>query len=94
MMKNILFICTLTALLSACSESRLFKKEEQYTPLCTYFNPLDLDMNIETLMPYFVNYSTDWAKMGLRSHPMGHNGYFAIRFPCQWSFVRTTKNLI
>lgn len=39
-----------------------FKKEEQYTPLCTYFNPLDLDMNIETLMPYFVNYSTDWAK--------------------------------
>lgn len=70
MMKNILFICTLTALLSACSESRLFKKEEQYTPLCTYFNPLDLDMNIETLMPYFVNYSTDWAKMGLRSHPM------------------------
>ena len=56
MMKNILFICTLTALLSACSESRLFKKEEQYTPLCTYFNPLDLDMNIETLMPYFVNY--------------------------------------
>ena len=31
MMKNILFICTLTALLSACSESRLFKKEEQYT---------------------------------------------------------------
>ena len=77
MMKNILFICTLTALLSACSESRLFKKEEQYTPLCTPSNdrnPTESEytgkMDIKAYMPYFVNYSTDWAKMGLRSHPM------------------------
>ena len=27
------------------------------------------DMNAEHLMPYFVNYPTDWAKMGLRNYP-------------------------
>lgn len=41
-----------------------------YTPLYVYFNPLQLDMSMETLMPYFVNYPTDWAKMGLRNYPM------------------------
>lgn len=41
-----------------------------YTPLYVYFNPLQLDMSMETLMPYFVNYPTDWAKMGLRDYPM------------------------
>ena len=57
MMKNILFICTLTALLSACSESRLFKKEEQYTPLCTYFNPLDLDIvHADDVSPLTLKY--------------------------------------
>lgn len=33
-----------------------------YTPLHVYFNPLQLDMSMETLIPYFVNYPTDWAK--------------------------------
>lgn len=41
-----------------------------HTPLYVYFNPLQLDMSMETLMPYFVNYPTDWAKMGLRNYPM------------------------
>lgn len=41
-----------------------------YTPLYVYFNPLQLDMNVETLMSYFVNYPTDWEKMGLRGYPM------------------------
>lgn len=44
--------------------------DKPYTPLYVYFNPLQLDMNMETLMPYFVNYPTDWAKMGLRDYPM------------------------
>ena len=44
--------------------------DRPYTPLYVYFNPLQLDMSMETLMPYFVNYPTDWAKMGLRDYPM------------------------
>lgn len=44
--------------------------DKPYTPLYVYFNPLQLDMSMETLMPYFVNYPTDWAKMGLRDYPM------------------------
>lgn len=54
--------------LASCGDSG--KDDKPYTPLYVYFNPLDLDMNVETLMPYFVNYPTDKAKMGLRSHPM------------------------
>lgn len=46
------------------------ENDRQYTPLCIYFNPLKLDMKMENLMPYFVNYPTDLAKMGLRKHPM------------------------
>lgn len=44
--------------------------DKPHTPLYVYFNPLQLDMSMETLMPYFVNYPTDWAKMGLRNYPM------------------------
>lgn len=44
--------------------------DKPHTPLYVYFNPLQLDMSMETLMPYFVNYPTDWAKMGLRDYPM------------------------
>lgn len=45
-------------------------KDKPYTPLYVYFNPLELTMGTATLMPYFVNYATDCAKMGLRSYPM------------------------
>lgn len=43
--------------------------EKPYTPLSIYFNPLKLDMSVEMLMPYFVNYPSDWAKLGLKGFP-------------------------
>lgn len=55
--------------LTSCNQSSE-ENDKPYTPLYAYFNPLDLDMSMEKLMPYFVNYPSDWVKMGLRSHPM------------------------
>lgn len=64
---GLLYVLTLG--LISCSDGSS-EDSRSYTPLYTYFNPIKLDMNMETLMPYFVNYPTDWAKMGLKGHPM------------------------
>lgn len=58
----------MTSLASCNQKSKEHNKP--YTPLYVYFNPLELDMKMETLMPYFVNYPSDLAKMGIRKHPM------------------------
>ena len=68
-LQGFVFLFTLTVSLTSCNQSS-GENDKPHTPLYAYFNPLDLDMNMETLMPYFVNYPTDWAKMGLRSHLM------------------------
>lgn len=57
----------MTGIMASCDSGH---NDKPHTPLYVYFNPLKLDMNMETLMPYFVNYPTDWAKMGLRDYPM------------------------
>ena len=59
----------LIASMESCSQ-KSGEHDKPYTPLYVYFNPLELDMKIETLMPYFVNYPSDLAKMGIRKHPM------------------------
>lgn len=63
---TLLFI--LTSSLTSCNQSGE-ENDKPYTPLHAYFDPLDLDMSMEKLMPYFVNYPSDWVKMGLKSHP-------------------------
>lgn len=63
-----LLIALMTGLIS-CNQNA-DERNKPRTPLFVYFNPLLLDMNVENLMPYFVNYPTDWAKMGLRNYPM------------------------
>ena len=55
--------------LASCNQ-KSGENDKQYTPLYVYFNPLELDMKMETLMPYFVNYPSDLTKMGIRKHPM------------------------
>ena len=55
--------------LASCNQ-KSGENDKPYTPLYVYFNPLELDMKMETLMPYFVNYPSDLAKMGIRKHPM------------------------
>ena len=52
---------------ASCNSSD--ESNQPYTPLQVYFDPVRVDMNMEELMPYFVNYPTDWAKMGLRGYP-------------------------
>lgn len=71
-----LLICT-AALLTACSDSKLFEKEKKYTPLYMYYNPLPLvypesyfgrfDFP-ESYYPDFLNYPDDRAKHGLRGN--------------------------
>ena len=55
--------------LASCNQ-KSGENDKPYTPLYVYFNPLELDMKMETLMPYFVNYPSDLTKMGIRKHPM------------------------
>lgn len=62
--------CALTAGMVISCDGGGRHNDKPHTPLYVYFNPLRLDMSVETLMPYFVNYPTDWAKMGLRDRPM------------------------
>lgn len=67
--KEFCFLSILMISLTGCKKNS-GEYDKPYTPLYIYFNPLKLDMNLETLMPYFVNYPSDWAKMGLKKHPM------------------------
>ena len=64
------------------------QRNKPYTPLYVYFNPLKLDMNMEKLMPYFVNYPNDWAKMGLRDYPMSMN--FQYSYPA-WGITGSSQ---
>ena len=71
-MKTLQFIqsislsCLLAMGAASCGNG---ENSQPYTPLQVYFEPVRMDMNVEHLMPYFVNYPTDWAKMGLRNYP-------------------------
>ena len=67
--QGLALLLILASSLTSCNPSG-DEKDKRYTPLHVYFNPLQLDMNMETLMPYFVNYPTDRAKSGLRNFPM------------------------
>lgn len=75
--KNHVILSLLAAgMMVSCSNiDHLFEKP-QSTPLFVYFNPLSVDMDVESLMPYFVNYSTDLEKMGLRGHPQSVNNEY------------------
>ena len=49
-------------------------------------------MNMEELMPYFVNYPTDWAKMGLKGCPKlvsydYHNAAWGVTYTSQYEFL-------
>ena len=55
--------------LTSCNQAQ-DERNKHFTPLFVYFDPMGLDMKVESLMPYFVNYPTDWAKMGLKHYPM------------------------
>ena len=55
--------------LTNCNQAK-DEHKKHFTPLFVYFNPMGLDMNVATLTPYFVNYPTDWAKLGLKHYPM------------------------
>lgn len=44
---------------ASCNSSD--ESNQPYTPLQVYFDPVRVDMNMEELMPYFVNYPMDWA---------------------------------
>ena len=51
-----------------------------------------MDMNVEHLMPYFVNYPTDWAKMGLRNYPKlityeYHDAAWGVTSSSQYEFL-------
>lgn len=68
------------------------KSSQPYTPLQVYFDPVRVDMNVEELMPYFVNYPTDWAKMGLRGYPRVvtyeyHNAAWGVTSTSQYEFL-------
>lgn len=54
--------CLLSIGAASCGSE---ESNQPYTPLQVYFDPVRVDMNAEHLMPYFVNYPTDWAKMGI-----------------------------
>lgn len=69
MVQGFVLMFVLVVSVTGCHPS-VEERNKQHTPLHVYFNPLKLDMNVEDLVPYFVNYPTDWAKMGLRKHPM------------------------
>lgn len=63
-----------------------------YTPLQVYFSPVKMDMNAEYLIPYFINYPTDWAKMGLRNYPrlityQYHDAAWGVTSTSQYEFL-------
>lgn len=75
---------------ASCNSSD--ESNQPYTPLQVYFDPVRVDMNMEELMPYFVNYPTDWAKMGLRGYPKQvsydyHNAAWGVTYTSQYEFL-------
>lgn len=64
----IVIVGLLLGVVAGCDKKK--KGSDPYTPLFVYFYPLNLDVNITKLLPYFVNYPTDRDKMGLRDCPM------------------------
>lgn len=78
--------------LGAASCGSSDESNQPYTPLQVYFDPVQVDMNMEELMPYFVNYPTDWAKMGLRGYPKQvsydyHNAAWGVTYTSQYEFL-------
>ena len=79
------------AVMAGCGKEE--QKSDPYTPLFVYFYPLNLDVSITNLMPYFVNYPTDCDKMGLRGRPMtvtyeDYNQAWNITSVAQYTFCR------
>lgn len=75
---------------ASCNSSD--ESDQPYTPLQVYFDPVRVDMNMEELMPYFVNYPTDWAKMGLKGCPKlvsydYHNAAWGVTYTSQYEFL-------
>lgn len=66
---NFVFGFVLVAFLAGCSGNNILEKEKLYTPLYVYYNPLKMDEDLTSYYPFFVNYPTDWVKMGLRGIP-------------------------
>lgn len=96
-MKTLQFIqsislsCLLAIGAASCNSS---ENSQPYTPLQVYFEPIRMDMNVEHLMPYFVNYPTDWAKMGLRNYPKlityeYHDAAWGVTSSSQYEFCQT-----
>ena len=78
--------------LGAASCNSSDESDQPYTPLQVYFDPVRVDMNMEELMPYFVNYPTDWAKMGLKGCPKlvsydYHNAAWGVTYTSQYEFL-------
>lgn len=83
--------CLLSIGAASCGSE---ESNQPYTPLQVYFDPVRVDMNAEHLMPYFVNYPTDWAKMGLRNYPKlvtyeYHNAQWGVTSTSQYEFLPT-----
>lgn len=81
--------CLLSIGAASCGSE---ESNQPYTPLQVYFDPVRVDMNAEHLMPYFVNYPTDWAKMGLRNYPKlvtyeYHNAQWGVTSTSQYEFL-------
>ena len=64
---NFVFSFVLITVLSGCSGN--IEQDKPYTPLYLYYNQLEIDKNLTSYFPYFVNYPTDWSKMGLKGSP-------------------------
>ena len=94
-MKTLQFIqsislsCLLVIGAASCNSG---ENSQPYTPLQVYFEPIRMDMNVEHLMPYFVNYPSDWAKMGLRNYPKlityeYHDAAWGVTSSSQYEFL-------
>lgn len=88
---GIVLVGLFLAVMAGCGKEE--QKSDPYTPLFVYFYPLNLDVSITNLMPYFVNYPTDCDKMGLRGRPMtvtyeDYNQAWNITSVAQYTFCR------